>query len=178
MPQTRTFNEPPELTMPNLWRVDWKKYGLPYCGVYVIGPERGMPVKIGIALNVPKRLATLQTSQWDKLVVHGYRWCENQVAAKKVEKATHLNLKNKQKLMAGEWFSVRVDEALQELEWAGVELNVGVHAKAPYEAHTDLVKRMMKDMLKEAMRPDNAENVDHLAQGRIDKLGKRGVHRW
>lgn len=113
---------------------DWKKLGWPYCGVYVAAPERGHPVKVGISTCVPKRISSLQTSLTNKLYVHGYRLCLTMKDARQIEAHVHRVLKDRNKLLAGEWFDVRPKEAVEEIDWAGVSMNIGVFKELPEEA--------------------------------------------
>lgn len=116
-----------------LWRINWKDYGFPYCGVYVITTDSLYPCKIGISVNPVKRLLSLQTSHWRPLQISGYRWCENAADAKKVEKEAHEILKEGGKSLMGEWFDIRVDKALEAIDWAGVTLSVVVNNFIPDE---------------------------------------------
>ena len=43
-------------------------------GLYLIGPESGYPVKIGISDTVKARLSALQTGSWEKVKLHALLW--------------------------------------------------------------------------------------------------------
>lgn len=114
-----------------LWRINWKTNGYPYCGVYVITTDSLYPCKIGISINPIKRLANLQTSHWRPLQISGYRWCESQADAVKVEAKAHDILTDEGKALLGEWFDVRVEKAVEAMEWAALTLNVALNKHIP-----------------------------------------------
>lgn len=72
------------------------------CSVYVIGSPRG-PQKIGVALNVARRLGALQTGNSTKLSVSLAKPMATP-EAKMVEAHAHWLLRESR--MAGEWFRV------------------------------------------------------------------------
>ncbi len=115
-----------------LWRINWKKLGLQYCGVYVITTDSLYPCKIGISQNPAKRVASLQTAHWRQVQITEYRWCNNVCEAKKIEAAAHNHLSGKKLL--GEWFDVRPQEALEAIEWASVMENIEVNNGIPEAA--------------------------------------------
>lgn len=114
-----------------LWRVDWKKHGLPYCGVYVISTDSLNPCKIGVAQNAVRRLTNLQIAHWRLLQVSEYRWVESSAAAFAVEKEAHSILSANGKGLLGEWFDVRPKEAVEAIEWAGLTLGIEINNHAP-----------------------------------------------
>lgn len=114
-----------------LWRVNWRQIGLPYCGVYVITTDSLYPCKVGVSVNPVKRLTTLQTSHWRPLQISGYRWAETANDAKAIEKEVHRALAEKGKALLGEWFDVRVPEAVEAIEWASMMTNIPVHRHIP-----------------------------------------------
>lgn len=79
--------------------------------VYVIGVT-ACPVKIGVASDVPRRLATLQTGCPDLLLVHHtikvpeFLACEIEAEAHRAFKSRHRH---------GEWFGVDANEARDEV---------------------------------------------------------------
>lgn len=77
--------------------------------VYIIGWADGSPLKIGLAQNVKKRLAGIQTGCPYKLKVIGVRWFKNRADAKLAEALLHAELQDHR--LEGEWFAVSIDQA-------------------------------------------------------------------
>lgn len=113
-----------------LWMVNWKSFGLPYCNVYVIAPDRHWPVKVGISITAEKRLATLQTSHWKRLFVTHCFWCPTIADAKRVERKAHAMLTEDNALLLGEWFDRNPDQAADVVRFAadveGVDLGTTI----------------------------------------------------
>ena len=82
--------------------------------VYVIGPLAGFPSKVGIAVDIKKRLESLQCSNWERLYVHEVFWVASKSSALKVEKLCKRRLKEFN--IRGEWFNVFSDDMVKELE--------------------------------------------------------------
>lgn len=77
------------------------------CCIYVIG-RRGYPVKIGMAVDVEKRISELQTGFPYRLDV--FATVEVRAAhARKIEKACHDRLHSRRR--KGEWFQIEPAEA-------------------------------------------------------------------
>jgi hypothetical protein len=114
-----------------LWRINWKESGLPYCGIYIVTTDSLYPCKIGISQNPGKRLASLQTSHWRLLQISDYRWCESKSEARKIERLTHKHFKENNKLLHGEWFDTRPKEAAEALDWVGVAEGIAVNKHVP-----------------------------------------------
>ncbi len=117
-----------------LWRINWKKLGFQYCGVYVITTDSLYPCKIGISQNPASRVANLQTAHWRQIQITEYRWCRNVHDAKKIEEAAHRFLAEKDKQLLGEWFDVRPKEAVEAIEWASLMENIEVNSGVPEDA--------------------------------------------
>jgi hypothetical protein len=115
----------------NLWRVNWKANGFPYCGVYVITTDSLYPCKIGLSQNPVKRLASLQTAHWRPIQISGYRWCESQADALKVEQEAHRILEANGKELLGEWFDIRVEAAVEAMEFAALTVGVALNNHVP-----------------------------------------------
>jgi hypothetical protein len=94
-----------------VWLADWKKFGLPYCSVYIISPDNHWPCKIGISVNPRVRVCQIQTSCWRPLKVDLSVYCASTVEAKKLESAIHSELCADGKQLSGEWFDIRATEA-------------------------------------------------------------------
>lgn len=124
----------PDRVAEQLWRVDWRREGLPYCGVYVISTDSLNPCKIGVSINAEKRLASLQTSHWRQLQVSEYRWCNTVDQAFRIEREAHQILKSNGKALLGEWFDVRPSDAIQAMEWAALTHNIELHSGIPDDA--------------------------------------------
>ena len=88
-----------------------------YC-VYVIAPEVGHPVKIGMAFDIYERLAAITTSHWKKLVVHYLLWTPGKPVAKSLETRAHELLTHAGKRLSGEWFSITPDWAQKTIRTA------------------------------------------------------------
>lgn len=131
VPGADTYNE--------LWRLNWKSEGLPYCGIYIVTTDSRYPCKIGISQNPAKRLASLQTSHWRLLQISEYRWCGNEKEAKQVEQAVHERLKEQEKLLHGEWFDIRPEEAVEAIEWVGLIEGIAVNKHIPKEIEEDFL---------------------------------------
>lgn len=86
-----------------------RKYGEPKLYVYVIGAENG-PFKIGVAKDVKRRLALLQTGSYSKIYIHAVKKCDDRAHAYSVEAAAHKALSEMR--MTGEWFSCALADAL------------------------------------------------------------------
>jgi hypothetical protein len=82
--------------------------------VYVIAPLAGYPVKIGVAEKPTKRLAGIQTSCWEELVIHGLYRADNKSNAYRLEKLSHKRLGDRR--IIGEWFNVFASDALEVLD--------------------------------------------------------------
>ena len=74
--------------------------------VYIIAPRRRGPVKIGIARDPQRRLATFQTAHWGRLKLFANIRTRD---ARALETAAHRHLKPLR--LNGEWFDVSVAEA-------------------------------------------------------------------
>lgn len=113
-----------------LWMVPWKEYGFDYCGVYIIGPEKRWPLKIGISERAYARINELQTAHWQRIDCHGYWICENKRAAALVEKKAHELLKDTHHLM-GEWFDIDFKKAAETILFAAQSAGVELVADLP-----------------------------------------------
>lgn len=108
----------------NLWRMDWKQAGFDYCCVYVIGPTKKWPMKVGVSVSPAKRIAALQTSIWEPLTVYSTFFTRNVLDARKVERTVHDELEMRGKALLGEWFDVRPNEASDAIEFAALAASV------------------------------------------------------
>lgn len=97
--------------------------------VYVIAPDENGPSKIGVSMNIGRRLANLQVGCWMPLAVFSTRicfkrfdgtlvslWGQMDSGARYVEAKTHAKLKDCDAHLHGEWFDVSVAEAIQAVE--------------------------------------------------------------
>jgi predicted GIY-YIG superfamily endonuclease len=82
--------------------------------IYVIGPENG-PFKIGYSDDPQRRLSNIQTGQAVEVKLFYSEQAESGVA-KIIEKLIHRNLAHKR--IRGEWFSVTLSEAIDEVKFA------------------------------------------------------------
>jgi len=137
--QHQTGQEP-ELTGPDwrkrelarqLWRIDWKRQGYDFCGIYCVSPDNRWPTKVGVSQNPSKRLISLQTSCWKRLDIAEYRYSETALVAREVEKKAHSHLKEDGKLLEGEWFDIRPEKAIEIVEFAAVSLGVVLRSDIP-----------------------------------------------
>ena len=113
----------------HVWLADWKKFGLPYCSIYVIAPEGHWPSKIGISTFAKKRVQSLQTSHWKMLVVKKCYWAETVADARAVEQKVHSILKEDQAYLLGEWFDKSPKQAAEVIEFAAMALGIGIDDK-------------------------------------------------
>jgi Meiotically up-regulated gene 113 len=86
--------------------------------VYVIGSSTN-PVKIGIAANLTKRLASLQIANPDPLYAHYAVRCPPRLA-REIEQAAHKKFKDHHR--RGEWFNIEAKTAFVELEKIAAEI--------------------------------------------------------
>lgn len=79
-----------------------------------------------------KRLRAIQTSVWMPVIVREYRWCHSHADARLIEGAVHEALRDASRLLFGEWFDIRAEEAADVLEEVallnGLALGKGVPA--------------------------------------------------
>lgn len=92
-----------------------------YGFVYVMSYPGSDKVKIGHALDPDTRASTIGgTLAPEDPVLQAYYWCsENREA---VERRAHTRVKSYRQ--HGEWFSLSVKDAMNEIELAGVELEI------------------------------------------------------
>jgi len=138
--------------LPNLWRIDWKKAGFEFCCVYVIGPDKKWPMKIGISTYPAKRLAAMQTALWDPLVVHKLFFASDVASAREVERATHQSLHENDKGLLGEWFDLRPDEASDAVEFAALAIGVEISKEPPCGLSHPVVQDMGDKMQRRIQR--------------------------
>ena len=77
-------------------------------GVYVIGPERAGPCKIGRARMPLRRLADLQIGNHLELKLWSV-WASDYISAREVERRAHAVFNDRS--IRGEWFNITVTEA-------------------------------------------------------------------
>ena len=85
--------------------------------VYFIqsGYDKKPPIKIGVAINVERRLNALQTANPEKLTVIASIKCVNRMEAYNIESYLHRQLSNRK--IRGEWFATcmrRVDKIMKK----------------------------------------------------------------
>jgi hypothetical protein len=114
-----------------LWRIDWKRAGYPFCGIYVVTPDNLWPSKVGISTNPTRRLISLQCACWKPLQISEYRYCDTQEAARAVEARVHGMLDESGLGLSGEWFDLRPDKALDAIEFAASVLGVEIRSDIP-----------------------------------------------
>ena len=78
--------------------------------VYFVKAGRNGPIKIGVAMNVKKRMETLQTGNHLKLNLIAKIKCSSKLEAYSLESQLHKKFKGKH--IRGEWFSgtIRLDQ--------------------------------------------------------------------
>lgn len=81
--------------------------------LYVIGRDEG-PVKVGIATAPLKRLTTIRTSCPFKIEILHIQPMRDRDHARKHERLFHRCMDERR--LAGEWFSMTADEAIEEIE--------------------------------------------------------------
>lgn len=137
---------------PNLWRIDWKKAGFDFCCVYIIGPDKKWPMKIGISTSPGKRLRAMQTAIWDPLEVHKLYFAHTSDEAREIERAAHEWLHEKDKGLLGEWFSVRPDEAAEAVEFASLITGIEISKEPPCGIDHPVVDEMANRMFTRTQR--------------------------
>jgi hypothetical protein len=153
----------PDRVLEQLWRVDWKREQLPYCGVYVISTDSLFPCKIGVSVNPAKRLASLQTSHWRGLQISEYRWCETVADATRVEREAHKILRAHDKALLGEWFDVRPSEAVEAMEWAALTVGATLRSDIPTPGLEERLRRIASDI----------DRAEHIASG--ERMAERRI---
>jgi hypothetical protein len=78
--------------------------------VYVIGPDHGFPIKIGVAAKPFVRLMDIQVSHWELMVIHGLFSVESRGKAFRLEKICHKRLA--ESAIRGEWFNLFAEDAI------------------------------------------------------------------
>lgn len=107
------------------------------CSVYVIGFDLDKaPSKVGIAVDPPKRLASLQTAHFQRLKLAGGWATPDRECARALEEAFH-HTQRKARL-SGEWFDLSPKQCMILLKIGyGVMLNVAAGLE-PEEVDTIL----------------------------------------
>lgn len=106
------------------------------CCVYVVGPVRGMPSKIGIAMDIVARMSSIQSGNWTDMVVHSLVWTPGKLVALRVEERVHEILKRAGKWVTREWFNVPP-------EWAQKAIDCVVREDFPAEMRFSTHEQML-----------------------------------
>lgn len=78
--------------------------------IYAICPVGAdSPTKIGIALDMVQRMASIQVGNWQTLCCQFLLWAPGKEATMRLESEIHRSLKDR--LISGEWFNVPAPEA-------------------------------------------------------------------
>lgn len=130
-----------------VWLANWKKFGFPYCSVYVISPDNHWPCKIGISTNARTRVVALQVACWRPLKVDYSLFCPSIAEARRLEKAMHSELTDDGKLLSGEWFDIRAEEARSLLAFKADVIGVDARDTIPKGDVLDDVHAAMRHYL-------------------------------
>jgi len=114
---------PPEK---HLWLVDWKKYGKPFCSLYVIAPEGHWPSKIGISTRPEKRVQSLQTAHWKTLAVAQCFQCVGVKEARALEEKVHSVFREDGAYLMGEWFDKTASETVDVIKFSAAVIGVEI----------------------------------------------------
>lgn len=136
----------------------WLKNERMVC-VYVIGPERRGPVKIGYAADLCSRHANLQFSNWVRVFPWSVLWCVGLPVAERVEKTSHGRLQHCR--IMGEWFDVDSDTATRIVK----ETAESLYPTIKFRDHHSMVDYMDK------------KGAENLQLTHIDPLANR-PSRW
>ena len=161
----------------DLWAVPWKQFGFDYCCVYLITPENRWPVKVGFSECGATRLATMQTAHWSLLRVADFWICENKTLARQVELKSHLNLRDANRGMLGEWFDIKVDKAVEVVEFAAKSLGVELVKRIPETDKFNEVRKYMQQFYnsrEKVLDKEMAEAAKKSSSGRLTDLAKQG----
>lgn len=110
------------------------------CSVYVIGFDLDKaPSKVGIASDPLKRMASLQTAHYQKLVMAGWWNCPDRDMARYLERAFH-EVQHRERL-SGEWFDLSPKACM-------ILLMFGLGAAL--DVHTDMSQQEIDEILKTA----------------------------
>lgn len=134
-----------------LWMVDWKKYGLPHCTLYVVSTDSLWPCKVGISVAPRKRIVSLQTSVWRPLHVADCMWMPTVAEAKRLEGEVHRRLAEDGKWLHGEWFDLRAKEAADLVRFTADVVGIECRSTVPEGP----VRADMSHMLSWAQVSDN-----------------------
>ena len=92
------------------------------CYAYIIGVRGSKhPVKLGVSKHPKARLAALQVSHYEKLVLNSVVKLPDMEAALLVERAAHIAFKETR--IRGEWFDIDVETAEEEIQALALEYN-------------------------------------------------------
>lgn len=108
--------------------------------VYFIqsGYDKKPPIKIGVAVNIERRLSSLQTANHEKLTIIASIKCSNRAEAYNIESHLHAELKNRR--IRGEWFTTcmrRVDKAMNKW-YAKKDIDWGSHYEEKIDNELDI----------------------------------------
>lgn len=125
-----------------------------HCAIYAIGPERGKPLKVGIASNITERFGNLQCSHWVQLRIHHVVWSHGRLTAERIEREAHRILDVAKTRIRGEWFSITPELAHKLIATAAGNLGLRIWTHAEMVARvTDRERRMLERELCEAFGP-------------------------
>lgn len=148
-----------------LWRINWKQEGYPFCGIYAISPaDNGWPTKIGISQNPVKRLDGLQTACWKRLEIREYRYAANFKEAKEIEQKVHADLSADGKSLHGEWFDIKAEKAIELVDFVAELRGIWVSLEIPDEKIGNILRcagvRMSNDWILSLHDEIDAANRD------------------
>jgi len=113
------------------WLVDWAAIKRPEYCLYIIAPDGGWPIKIGISNWVLRRLRQLQTANWKRLSVAKCYWTTDKSAALFLEQKIIGQFRKETRWLLGEWLDVRAPEAAERLEWLALEAGILIGDSTP-----------------------------------------------
>lgn len=93
-----------------------------YESIYCIGPEDGFPLKVGISGSAESCLINLQTSNWQKMRLHGLLFSDAGEAMS-IEQLVHKKAKKENIAERGEWIWASLVSAVGLIMEAATELD-------------------------------------------------------
>lgn len=97
--------------------------------VYIAGAPSGQLVKIGIAADPKRRLASLQTGNQGSLIIRGLYVVASRRQAAKIEQRVHSILDGRR--TRGEWFRASAKEAAATIEAVAIAYGISAAKSAP-----------------------------------------------
>ena len=115
--------------------------------VYVIRAGTKGAIKIGVAMNIERRIATLQTGNAFKLNLIALIPCDNRKKAQALEARIHRFFERQR--IRGEWFQGNINfKKIENIQEYGSEIGPRVKDQSAYKPMRDAKKKRRAEKLK------------------------------